>query len=58
VDKVRQFEVDLLRYVGDQHPEIKKELATRAKIDEAFGSELKKIIVAFKQKMGYGAKAA
>jgi F-type H+-transporting ATPase subunit alpha len=56
VDKVRQFEAELLRYVSEQHPQVKKELVTRSKIDEAFGVELKQIISTFKQKMGYGAK--
>ena len=58
VDKVRQFEEDLLRYVGEQHPQMKKDLASKGKIDDAFGAELKKIISAFKQKMRYGAQAA
>jgi F-type H+-transporting ATPase subunit alpha len=57
VDKVRQFEEDLLHYVSQHHPQLKKELITRSKIDEAFGAELKQIITTFKQKMGYGAKA-
>jgi F-type H+/Na+-transporting ATPase subunit alpha len=57
VDKVRQFEEDLLHYVSQHHPQLKKELITRSKIDEALGAELKQIITTFKQKMGYGAKA-
>ena len=57
VNKVRQFEDDLLHYVTQHHPQVKKDLATKGKIDEAFGNELKQIIGAFKQKMGYGAKA-
>jgi F-type H+-transporting ATPase subunit alpha len=56
VDKVRQFEEDLLRYVSEHHPELKKEVAAKPKIDETFGAELKQIITTFKQKMGYGAK--
>src|SRR5919106_531267 len=51
VDKVRQFEEDLLRYVGEQHPQIKKDIVTKGKIDEAFAAELKKIITDFKKKM-------
>jgi len=57
VNKVRQFEDDLLHYITQSHPQVKKDLATKGKIDEAFGNELKQIIGAFKQKMGYGAKA-
>jgi F-type H+/Na+-transporting ATPase subunit alpha len=54
VDKVRQFEEDLLRYASEHHPQIKKELATKTKIDEAFGSQLKQIITEFKKTMRYG----
>ena len=56
VNKVRQFEEDLLHYVTQQHPEIKKEVVAKAKIDDAFGGQLKEIIKTFKQKMGYGEK--
>jgi len=56
VDKVQSFEEDLLHYVSKNHPEIKKELVAKPKIDEAFGNQLKEIIKTFKQKMGYGAK--
>jgi len=55
VNKVRQFEDDLLRYVAHNHPDIKKELTSIGKIDEAVGSKLKQMITTFKQKMGYGA---
>jgi F-type H+-transporting ATPase subunit alpha len=56
VDKIRQFEEDLLLYVTQQHPQIKKDVVNKGKIDETFGAELKQIITTFKQKMGYGAK--
>src|SRR5579885_2298280 len=56
VDKIQQFEYDLLHYVAQHHPQVKKDLVAKAKIDEAFAGELKQIITAFKQKMGYGAK--
>ncbi len=55
-DRIRQFEEDLHRHVTEYHPQIKKDLATKNKIDEAFGAQLKQIITTFKQKMGYGAK--
>ncbi|MEK6525878.1 MAG: F0F1 ATP synthase subunit alpha [Nitrospirota bacterium] len=55
-DRIRQFEDDLHRHVTEYHPQIKKDLATKNKIDEAFGAQLKQIITTFKQKMGYGAK--
>jgi len=56
VDKVQQFEGDLLRYVQQHHPELKKEIASIRKIDDKVGSRLKEIFETFKQKMGYGAK--
>jgi len=55
-DRIRQFEEDLHRHVTEYHPQIKKDLATKNKIDEAFGAQLKQIITTFKQKMRYGAK--
>jgi F-type H+/Na+-transporting ATPase subunit alpha len=56
VDKVQQFEADLLHYVQQHHPDLKKEAVSISKIDEKLGAKLKDIITTFKQKMGYGAK--
>ncbi len=56
VDKVQQFEADLLHYVQQHHSELKKELASIGKIDDKVGGRLKELISTFKQKMGYGAK--
>ncbi|MFQ5931006.1 MAG: F0F1 ATP synthase subunit alpha [Nitrospiraceae bacterium] len=56
VNKIRQFEEDLLRYLGEHHPRLKKEIVSKSKIDEAFATELKQKIAAFKQTMGYGPK--
>jgi F-type H+-transporting ATPase subunit alpha len=56
VNKVRQFEEDLLFYVSQHHPDLKKELATKGKIDDAFATQIKQIIATFKEKMGYGAR--
>ncbi len=56
VDKVRQFEEDLLHYVTQHHPDLRKEIASISKIDDAVGAKLKQMIGAFKLKMGYGAK--
>jgi len=55
-DKIRQFEEELHRYVAKHHPKVNQELVTKNKIDEAFGAQLKQIITAFKQEMGYGAR--
>ncbi|MGH7260266.1 MAG: F0F1 ATP synthase subunit alpha [Nitrospiraceae bacterium] len=56
VDKIRQFEEDLLHYVTQHHPELRKEITSISKIDDAVGSKLKQMIATFKQKMGYGGK--
>jgi F-type H+-transporting ATPase subunit alpha len=56
VNKVSQFEEDLLYYVAQHHPEMKKELGAKPKIDEALAAQLKQIITTFKQKGGYGAQ--
>ncbi len=56
VDKVLQFEADLLHYVAQNHQDMRKDIATVGKIDDKVGGKLKEIITAFKQKMGYGGK--
>ena len=56
VDKVQEFEADLLRYIQQNHPELKTEIATIGKIDEKVSDKLKEVITTFKQKMGYGGK--
>jgi F-type H+-transporting ATPase subunit alpha len=56
VDKVQQFQADLLHHVQQHHPDLKKEVVSVSKIDEKLAAKLKDIITTFKQKMGYGAK--
>jgi F-type H+-transporting ATPase subunit alpha len=56
VDKVQQFESDLLHYIQQHHPELKKEVTSISKIDDKVGGRLKDILTTFKQKMGYGGK--
>jgi len=56
VDKVQQFEGDLLRYISQHHQDLRKETVTIGKIDDKVGARLKDILSTFKQKMGYGAK--
>jgi len=53
VRKVREFEDELLHYVAQHHPEIKKELMTKPKVDDALAATLKQVIATFKQKTGY-----
>ncbi|HET6675200.1 MAG TPA: F0F1 ATP synthase subunit alpha [Nitrospiraceae bacterium] len=56
VNKVREFEEELLRYIAQNHPELRKDMTTISKIDDKVGGKLKEVITTFKQKMGYGAK--
>src|SRR5438445_3019233 len=56
VDKVQQFEGDLLHYVQQHHSDLKKEIASIGKIDDKVAGRLKEILATFKQKMGYGVK--
>jgi F-type H+-transporting ATPase subunit alpha len=56
VNKIRDFEDELLHYIAQNHPELRKDLTTISKIDDKVGGKLKEAISAFKKKMGYGAK--
>ncbi|MCC2641189.1 MAG: atpA [Nitrospira sp.] len=56
VDKVLQFESDLLHYVAQNHQDMRKDLSTVGKIDDKVGGRLKEIIATFKKTMGYGGK--
>ena len=56
VNKIRDFEEELLHYVAQNHPELRKDMTTISKIDDKVGGKLKEAISAFKKKMGYGAK--
>jgi F-type H+-transporting ATPase subunit alpha len=57
VNKVRQFEEDFLAYVKQKHPQVRQDVTTKGKIDDAFGGELKKMLTSFKQEYGYTAKS-
>ena len=56
IDKVQQFEADLLHHVQQHHPDLKKEITSIGKIDDKVAGRLKEIISTFKQKMGYSGK--
>ncbi len=56
VEKIREFEDDLHHYVNEHQPQIKQELMSKSKIDDALGAQLKQLISTFKQKMGYEAR--
>ncbi len=56
VNRVQQFEEDLLNHIKQKHPQLKQDVVTKGKIDDALAGELKTIIAAFKQQYGYGGK--
>lgn len=49
VNKVREFEAGLLEYIRDKHPQIREEVASKKKIDDEFGGQLKQIIADYKK---------
>ena len=53
VDKIREFEQDLVAYIKEKHPTIRDEVKSKKKIDDEFGSQLKQIITDFKKSKGY-----
>jgi F-type H+-transporting ATPase subunit alpha len=53
VNKIRDFEHNLLAFVKEKHPGVREEIVTKKKIDEEFGNKLKQIISEFKTAKGY-----
>ena len=53
VNKIREFEQDLLAYIKGKYPKIREEVVAKKKIDEEFGGQLKQIITEFKKSKGY-----
>lgn len=53
VNKIREFEQELLAFIKEKHPQVRDEVKTRKKIDEEFGGQLKQIISDFKKAKGY-----
>ena len=53
VNKIREFESDLLAFVKEKHPQLRDNVVTKKKIDEEFGTQLKQIITEFKKSKGY-----
>jgi F-type H+/Na+-transporting ATPase subunit alpha len=53
VNKIREFEYNLLAFVKEKYPAIREDLVTKKKIDEEFGGKLKQIISEFKKSKGY-----
>jgi F-type H+-transporting ATPase subunit alpha len=53
VNKIREFEKDLLAYIKEKRATIRDEVKTKKKIDDEFGGQLKQIITEFKKSKGY-----
>jgi len=53
VNKIREFEADLLAFIKEKYPHIRDEVVTKKKIDEEFGNQMKEVITEFKKAKGY-----
>ena len=53
VNKIREFERDLIEHFKEKHPALRDEVKTKKKIDDALGGQLKDIINKFKKSKGY-----
>ena len=53
VNKIREFEKDLMAYIKEKHGAIRDEVKNKKKIDDEFGGQLKQIITEFKKSKGY-----
>ena len=53
VNKIREFERDLIEYFKEKQPTIRDEVKTKKKIDDEFGGQLKNLITEFKKSKGY-----
>ena len=53
VNKIREFEQDLMAYIKEKHATIRDEVKSKKKIDDEFGGQLKHIITEFKKSKGY-----
>ncbi len=53
VNKIREFEQDLLAFIKEKYPNIREDIVTKKKIDDEFGGKLKSIISEFKKSKGY-----
>ncbi len=53
VNKIREFEQNLLAFIKEKYPNFREEIVTKKKIDDEFGGKLKSIISEFKTFKGY-----
>ena len=53
VNKIKEFEQELLGYVKTKYSQIRDDVKSKKKIDDEFGGQLKQIITEFKKSKGY-----
>src|SRR5713226_1344222 len=57
VNRVRQFEEELLNYVTREHPKIQRDIVAKGKLDDELTTDLRTMLTKFKSKLGYLIKA-
>jgi F-type H+-transporting ATPase subunit alpha len=57
VNRVRQFEEELLDYVMREHPKIQRDIVAKGKLDDELTTDLRNMLTTFKSKLGYLIKA-
>ncbi len=57
VNRVRQFEEELLDYVTREHPKLQRDIVAKGKLDDELTTDLRNMLTKFKSKLGYLIKA-
>jgi F-type H+-transporting ATPase subunit alpha len=57
VNRVRQFEEELLDYVTREHPKVQRDIVAKGKLDDELTTDLRNVLTTFKSKLGYLIKA-
>jgi F-type H+-transporting ATPase subunit alpha len=57
VNRVRQFEEELLDYVTREHPKIQRDIVAKGKLDDVLTTDLRTMLAKFKSRLGYLIKA-
>jgi len=57
VNRIRQFEEELLNYVTREHPKIQRDIVAKGKLDDELTTDLRNVLTKFKSKLGYLIKA-
>ena len=57
VNRVRQFEEELLDYVTREHPKLQGDIVAKGKLDDELTTDLRNMLTKFKSKLGYLIKA-